>query len=283
MYDMKESGAVAFTDGLQPVQNAGLFLKALQYVRSFNGIVIQLPLDKSINPSGLMNEGIVSTRMGLQAVPSIAEELIIARDIELLRYTQSALHITGITTKKSVDLIKAAKAEGLNISCSVTPYHLFFCDDDLTGYDTNLKVNPPLRTRADMMALRDAVMNGDIDCIASHHLPQVWDDKTCEFEYAKPGMIGLQTAYAAVRTVLPELSSLQIAALFSINARKIFGLDKAVINVGNKAEFTLFNAGEYVFNQEKNKSRSKNSPFINRTLQGNVDGIFSKGKLILNN
>src|SRR6478609_11024194 len=162
MFDMRESGAIAFTDGLQPVQNAGLFLKALQYVKSFNGVVIQLPQDKSINPSGLMNEGVISTRMGLQAVPSIAEELIIARDIELLRYTQSALHITGITTKKSADLIKAAKAEGLNISCSVTPHHLFFCDEDLTGYDANLKVNPPLRTRADMMALRDAVMNGDI-------------------------------------------------------------------------------------------------------------------------
>jgi len=283
MYDMKESGAVAFTDGLQPVQNAGLFLKALQYVRSFKGVVIQLPLDKSINPSGLMNEGIISTRMGLQAVPSIAEELIIARDIELLRYTQSALHITGVTTKKSVDLIKAAKAEGLSISCSVTPYHLFFCDEDLAGYNVNLKVNPPLRTRADMMALRDAVMNGDIDCIASHHLPQVWDDKTCEFEYAKPGMIGLQTAYAAVQTVLPDLSSLQIAALFSTNARKIFGLDNAVINIGNKAEFTLFNAGAYIFTPEKNKSRSHNSPFLNLTLQGNVDGVFSKGKLILNN
>lgn len=282
MFDMRESGAIAFTDGLQPVQNAGLFLKALQYVRSFNGVVIQLPQDKSINPSGLMNEGIVSTRLGLQAVPSIAEELIIARDIELLRYTQSALHITGITTKKSVELIKAAKAEGLNITCSVTPYHLFFCDEDLAAYDSNLKVNPPLRTRADMMALRDAVVNGDVDCIASHHLPQVWDDKTCEFEYAKAGMISLQTAYAAVQTALPQLSSAQIAALFSTNARKIFGLENGGINIGSKAEFTLFNAGEYIFIKEKNKSRSQNSPFLNRTLQGNVIGIVSKGKLILN-
>ncbi len=126
MYDMKQSKAIAFTDGLQPVQNAGLFLKALQYVKSFNGVIIQLPQDKSINASGLMNEGIISTRMGLQGVPSIAEELIIARDIELLRYTNSSLHVTGITTAKSVALIKAAKEEGLNISCSVTPYHLFF-------------------------------------------------------------------------------------------------------------------------------------------------------------
>jgi dihydroorotase len=283
MFDMRESGAIAFTDGLQPVQNAGLFLKALQYVKSFNGVVIQLPQDKSINPSGLMNEGVISTRMGLQAVPSIAEELIIARDIELLQYTGSALHITGITTQKSVELIKAARSKGLNITCSVTPYHLFFCDEDLVNYNTDLKVNPPLRTRADMMALRAAVMHGDIDCIASHHLPQVWDDKTCEFEYAKPGMISLQTAYAAVKTVLPELSSSQVAALFSTNARKIFGLNDGSININNAAEFTFFNTEAYIFNKEKNKSKSQNSPFINLTLQGNVFGIFSKGKLILNN
>lgn len=282
MYDMRESGAIAFTDGLVPVQNAGLLLKALQYVKTFNGVIIQLPQDKSINASGLMNEGIVSTRMGLQGIPAIAEELIITRDIELLRYTQSALHITGITTKKSVDLIKGAKAEGLNISCSVTPYHLFFCDEDLKDYDTNLKVNPPLRSRSNMMALREAVINGDIDCIASHHIPQDWDSKTCEFEYAKFGMIGLQTAYAAVQTVLPELSSEQITNLFSLNARKLFKLNNATIKEDRKAELTLFNTNELILTKDKNKSKSQNSAFINTELRGNVIGIFSKGNLILN-
>lgn len=282
MYDMKQSGAIAFTDGLYPVQNSGLFLKALQYVKTFDGVIIQLPQDKSINASGLMNEGIVSTRMGLQGIPAIAEELLIARDIELLRYTQSKLHITAITTKKSIGLIKAAKAEGLNISCSVTPYHLFFCDEDLKNYDTNLKVNPPLRSKSDMMALREAVLNGDIDCIASHHLPQDWDNKACEFEYAKPGMIGLQTAYSVVQTVLPELSAEKIAALFSINAGKIFQLP-ASIKEGEKAWLTLFNRNEFVFTKEKNKSKSFNSPFFNVELKGSVVGVVSKGALILNN
>jgi dihydroorotase len=282
MYDMKQSHAIAFTDGLQPVQNAGLFLKALQYVKSFNGVIIQLPQDKSINASGLMNEGIISTRMGLQAVPSIAEELIIARDIELLRYTNSSLHITGITTAKSVALINAAKEEGLNITCSVTPYHLFFCDEDLQAYNTNLKVNPPLRKRSDMLALREAVLNGNIDCIASHHLPQDWDDKTCEFEYAKPGMIGLQTCYAAVQTALPGLSAEQIANLFSLNARKIFQLENNGIKEGDKAEITLFNTSEFIFTKERNKSRSQNSAFTNIPLRGNVIGIISKGNLVLN-
>ena len=121
-------------------------------------------------------------------------------------------------------MIKAAKNKGLKITCSVTPYHLFFCDEDLQSYNTNLKVNPPLRNRENMMALRNAVLNGDIDCIASHHIPQDWDSKTCEFEYAKFGMIGLQTAYAAVKTILPQLSEEQIVNLFSLNARKIFNL-----------------------------------------------------------
>ena len=193
----------------------------------------------------------------------LQKNLIIARDIELAEYTDSALHFTGISTAKSVELIKAAKNKGLKITCSVTPYHLFFCDEDLQSYNTNLKVNPPLRNRENMMALRDAVLNGDIDCIASHHLPQDWDNKTCEFEYAKSGMIGLQTSYAAVKTVLPQLSAEQTANLFSINARKIFHLNNASIKEGNKAELTLFNNKPFTLKKENIKSKSYNSAFIN--------------------
>jgi dihydroorotase len=283
MYDMQQSGAVAFTDGLQPIQNPGLFLKALQYVKTFNGVIIQLPRDKSIHASGLMNEGVISTRLGLPGIPAIAEELIIARDIELAQYTGSVLHFTGITTERSVSLVKAAKQQGINVTCSVTPYHLFFCDEDVQSYDTNLKVNPPLRRRKDMMALRQSVKNGDIDSIATHHLPEAWDDKTCEFEHAKWGMIGLQTAYAAVKTAIPELSPENICNLFSLNARKIFGLGNASIRENEKAELTLFNTSGFILQKEKIKSRSHNSAFINIPLQGNVTGIFSKGDLIVNN
>ena len=283
MYDMQKSGAVAFTDGLQPVQNAGLFLKALQYVKAFNGVIIQIPQDKTINTNGLMNEGITSTRLGLPGIPSIAEELMIARDIELADYTNSVLHFTGVSTEKSIECIKAAKEKGLNITCSVTPYHLFFCDEDLHSYNTNLKVNPPLRKRSDMLALRQAVTDGFIDCIASHHLPQDWDNKTCEFEYAKAGMIGLQTAYTAVQTVLHDLSAEKIANLFSINARKIFHLHEVKIEEGKAAEFTLFNTSKFILKKEAIKSKSQNSAFINVPLHGNVIGIVSKGNLILNN
>ncbi|MBK5269624.1 MAG: dihydroorotase, partial [Bacteroidia bacterium] len=168
MYDMQSSGAISFSDGINSIQSAGLLVKALQYVKAFGGTIIQLPDDKTINPFGLMNEGIVSTQLGLPGKPAMAEELIVARDIKLARYAESKLHITGATSKKSLEYIKRGKESGAMISCSVTPYHLFFCDEDVKEYDTNLKVNPPLRTKEDRDALRISVADGTIDCIATH-------------------------------------------------------------------------------------------------------------------
>ena len=146
MYDMKNSGAIAFGDGINCIQSSGLLVKALQYVKAFNGMIIQVPDDKSINPHGLMNEGIISTQLGLPGKPAMAEELIVARDIKLAKYAESKLHFTGVSTKKSLEYIERGKKGGVGISCSVTPYHLFFSDEDLKNYDSNLKVNPPLRT-----------------------------------------------------------------------------------------------------------------------------------------
>ncbi|HQR93225.1 MAG: dihydroorotase [Bacteroidetes bacterium 24-39-8] len=283
MYDMKHSGAVAFSDGLLPVQTAGLFLKALQYVKAFDGVLIQIPIDKSIGAGGLINEGIISTQLGLPGIPAISEETIIKRDIDLARYTDSKLHITGVSTKTSIDLIAQAKKEGLQISCSVTPYHLYFSDEDLVSYDTNLKLNPPLRTVKDRDALREAVLSGVVDCIASHHLPQNWDNKVCEFEYAKSGMIGLQTAFAVVNTVLPELSNQKIIELFGGNARNIFDLPTTHVAVGSPAELTLFSRkAETLLSSGNNHSKSANSPFLEKTLTGKAVGIVHKGKLFTN-
>lgn len=282
MYDMYSSGAIAFSDGINPVQSAGLMVKALQYVKAFNGVVIQVPVDKSIGQFGLMHEGIVSTQLGLPGIPAMAEELIIARDIKLARYADSKLHFTGVTTPKSLEYIKRAKDAGLQVTCSVTPYHLFFCDEDLTTYDTNLKVNPPLRSRADMLALREAVTNGLVDCIASHHIPQDWDNKTCEFEYAKNGMIGLQTAYAAVQTAIPALTDGKIAELFATNARRIFNLPAAKIEEGEKAELSIFiSSTKCAFFKEQIKSKSLNSAFIGKELNGKILAIYNKEKLTL--
>ncbi|MDP1844350.1 MAG: dihydroorotase [Sediminibacterium sp.] len=283
MYDMRNSGAIAFSDGIKPVQSPGLFIKALQYVKAFNGVLIQVPIDQSIGASGVMNEGVVSTRLGLPGIPSIAEESILKRDIDLVRYTHSQLHFTGVSTLQSLNLIREAKKEGLQITCSVTPYHLFFCDEDLLTYDTYLKVNPPLRSKADMLALRDGIIDGTIDCIASHHLPQDWDHKICEFDYAEFGMIGLETAFSVVNHLLDNLSNDRIVELFSLNARNIFKLPATHISEGAAAELTLFHRKRNTMLQKTDfKSKSANSAFIDRELNGKVMGIINKGKIITN-
>lgn len=283
MYDMLNSGAVAFSDGLKTVESAGLFLKALQYVKAFDGVLIQVPNDKSVGSFGLMNEGIMSTRLGLPGIPAIGEEIMISRDIELAAYTNSRLHITGVSTARSIELITKAKANGIAVTCSVTPYHLFFCDEDLADYDTNLKVDPPLRTRADMMALRQAVTDGQVDSIATHHIPHDTDNKICEFEYAKPGMIGLQTCFQVFNTLFPNIDTIKLVELFSHNNRQIFNLAPATIKEGMPANLTLFSKENLTSIEAKNnKSKSRNTAFTGRQLMGRVIGIINKDQLYLN-
>lgn len=282
MIDMQQAGAVASSDGLYPVQSTLLFLKALQYVKTFDGVVIQMPIDKSLGSLGLMNEGITSTQLGLPGIPAIAEELMIARDIELLKYTNSKLHITGVSTAKGIALIDAAKSSGLAVTCSVTPYHLYFNETDLNTYDTLLKVYPPLRTKADQEALLNAVERGVVDCISSHHQPQDWDGKTIEFEYAKAGIASIETTYSTINQLLPELRDDSIADLLSNNARQIFNLGSKTIQEGSEIELTLFNRQEsFTPTKSNSKSKSANSPFWDKAFKGKVIGTFAKGQLNL--
>jgi len=281
MYDMHQAGAIAFGDGIHPVQSAGLLLKALQYVKTIDGTVIQLPDDSSIGANGLMNEGIVSTRMGLPGKPIVAEELMVARDIKLARYTESRLHFTGISSPKSLEYIKRGKEGGIQISCSITPYQAFFCDEDLAGYNTHLKLNPPLRNRNDMMAIRQALLDGSVDCIASHHLPQHWDGKACEFEYARYGMISLETMFAVVTTI--GLDPQTFVQMQAVNARRLFGLPVPEIAEGADACLTIFAPAAAFTPDEKNiRSKSKNSPFTGMPLKGKVIGIVNKAQVHLN-
>ncbi|MDQ2862706.1 MAG: dihydroorotase [Bacteroidota bacterium] len=280
MYDMYNNGAVAFSDGINPVQSSGILQKALEYLLAVDATIIQLPDDKSIGASGLMNEGETSTKLGLAGKPALSEELMVARDIELARYTCSKIHFTGVSTAKSLKLISEAKKEKLRVSCSVSPYHLYFYEEDLMSYDTNLKVNPPLRTKKDRDALRNGIKNGVIDFIATHHQPQDWDGKVCEFEYAKKGMEGLESVFgvAGICGVTAE----DFVKMQTENIRNIFKIEIPSFEKGARAGITLFLPGEeYVFEEKNILSKCHNNAFIGKKLKGRVIGIINGDKLFL--
>lgn len=281
MYDMHASGAVAFSDGVNSLQSSGILLKAFQYLKAIDATLIQLPDDRTLSAHGLMNESVLSTRLGLPGMPAIAEELMLARDIELLRYTGSRLHVTGITTAHSLSLIQKAKAEGLSITCSVTPAHLLFTEEEIASYDTNFKLCPPLRSAQDREALQRGVADGSIDCIASHHLPWDVDHKVVEFQTAAFGIISLETAFAATNTAVKNLTAQRLVELFALSPRKIFGLPASTIVPGEGGDYTLF-LPEEKWKFETTRSRSANSPFFGLELTGKPFGIINKEQLFLN-
>ncbi len=279
LYDMHRSGAVAFSDGTKSIQSSGLLLKALQYVKAIRATIIQLPDDHSVQPHGQMHEGIQSTQMGLPGRPSISESIQASRDIALNAYTESNLHLTGISSRSTVEAIRANKKNQDGLTCSVTPYHLMFTDEDLAGYNTLLKTNPPIRTADDREALREAVMDETIDCLASHHFPHENDRKVCEFEQAANGMIGLETAFAMIRTSMPNLSLERVVSLLAINPRKIFGLPMASIREGEQACMTLFQPNqEWLVEESSLRSLSRNTPLLGKKMTGKAFGIIQNEK-----
>jgi dihydroorotase len=276
MIEMQEAGAVAFGDGIHPVQQSGILLKALQYVKAFDGIIIQVPYDMSLAANGLMNEGVLSTQLGLPGSPSIAEELMIARDLELCAYTNSRLHITGISTAKSLTLIKAAKAKKIKVTCSVTPYHLLLNENDIIDYNTHYKVTPPLRTPEDNIALQQGLLDGSIDGIAAHHLPQDLDAKQCEFANAQYGMSTIETTFnaiASIKGMTPE----KIYTLLSKNNSTLFNLPKISIAANNAAVVTAFVVDtETTIAANQFLSKGKNNGFIGKQLKGKIIATINK-------
>lgn len=280
LYDMSKSGAIAFGDYNNPIENANLLKIGLQYAQNFNGLVLSFPQDNTIARDGLANEGENSTLLGLKGIPALAEELRIARDLYLLEYTGGKLHIPTITTAKSVKLIKAAKKNGLKVSCSVSAHHLALNDDELHGFDGNLKVAPPLRTKKDTIALIKGVVDGTIDMITSDHNPVNIEYKKVEFSAAKCGTIGLESLFGALANKI-DLETLIDA--ISHKPRSVFDLPKLSIEEGTPANITLFNPeATYTFSKKDIISSSENSAFLNKDLQGIAYGIYANNSLILN-
>ncbi|MFV5695776.1 dihydroorotase [Flavobacterium sp. LB3P122] len=278
LYDMKKAGAIAFGDYNKSLDNANLLKITLQYVQDFDGLVIAFTQDRNIKGNGVANEGIVSTRLGLKGIPNLAEELQIARNLFLLEYTGGKLHIPTISTKKSVQLIKEAKANGLNVTCSVAVHNLVLTDEKLEEFDTRYKVSPPLRTETDRKALLKGIKDGTIDMITSDHNPIDIEHKKMEFDTAKNGTIGLESAFGALMTVLP----LETVIEKLTSGKSRFGIDIQTINEGSKANITLFNPEpKSIFTKSSILSKSKNSAFLGAEIKGKVHGILNQGKLIL--
>ena len=278
LYDMKNAGAVAFGDYNKNTDNPNLLKIALQYVQDFDGLVVAFSQDKDIKGQGVVNEGIVSTRLGLKGIPALAEEIQIARNLFLLEYTGGKLHIPTISTAKSVDLIQIAKAKGLQVTCSVAVHHLVLTDETLEGFDTRYKVSPPLRTDVDRQALIAGVLNGTIDMITSDHNPIDIEHKKMEFDLAKNGTIGLESAFGALLTVLPLETVIE-----KLHAGKaVFQIENQTIQEGNKANITFFNPDvDWTFTKESILSKSKNSALLGKAMKGKVYGIYNQGKLVL--
>jgi dihydroorotase len=277
LFDMHHAGAVAFSDGASPVQDAGLLLRALQYTQAFGGLVINTPYHKTIASGGQMHEGPISTSLGLKGIPALAEELMVQRDLSLLEYSGGRLHFHLLSSAKSVEMLRRAKAAGLGVSASVAVANLCFTDKKLEQFDSNWKIKPPLRSQQDAEALLEGVLDGTIDIICSNHTP--WDEeaKNLEFPYAEFGMIGLQTCFALCRTHLSEKLPLEVLIdKIALAPRRILGLKQAELKVGAQADFSLFQPdAPWTFEAKHNLSKSKNTPHIGENFKGKVLGVFT--------
>ena len=283
---MIDSGAVAFSDDGLPIQNGLVMRKALEYSKMFNVPIINHAEDDCLRANGLMNEGTVSTKLGLSGNPNIAESIMVFRDLKLAELTGARLHVPHVSTAESVKYISDMKNQYNEITAEVTPHHLFYTDEALYDYDTNFKVAPPIRDIRSRRALIQGIKDGIIDCIATDHAPHTSHDKDTTFDLASCGLIGLESCLGVVKKVLvddEDLGLMEMIKLLTVSPRKIMGFDNDLLKEGKEAELVLFNEDEkWVFNRNDINSKSKNSPFINAQLSGKIIHTISKGVITTN-
>lgn len=283
MAELKGAGCVAVSDDGVPVTNSALMRKALEYSIIFNMPVITHAEDPQLAGSGVMNEGLVSTRLGLKGIPNAAEDVIVARDIQLSELTGGRLHIAHVSTRGAVELIRAAKKRGVKVTAEVTPHHLTLTDEAVTGYRTNAKMNPPLRTKDDIDALITGLKDGTIDCIATDHAPQSTIEKDVEFEKAANGIVGLETAFSLAYMLVEEgvLTLSEVIKALTINPSKAFSLNKGSLRVGSPADIAVFDLDrEWTVEAKSLKSKSKNTPFDGFKMKGVVVRTIVGGKTV---
>ncbi|MGI6163093.1 MAG: dihydroorotase [Bacillota bacterium] len=289
MGEMNAAGAVAFSDDGSPVASAEVLRCALEYLKSFDAVLIDHPEDESLSENGQINYGLVSTISGLRGVPGESEEVAIARDILMARLTGGRLHLAHISTKNSVGLVRLAKAKGINVTCEVTPHHLVLTEDLVieSGYDTNTKVNPPLRSKEDVEALLLGLSDGTIDAIASDHAPHHIDDKWVEYDYADFGISGLETSVGLVidKLVLPGLIDwMKMAETMSLNPARILGVPGGSLSEGSAADITIIDpACEHSIDPRRFMSRGKNTPFAGWRLTGAAHATIVGGRIVMVN
>ncbi|MFA6596438.1 MAG: dihydroorotase [Ignavibacteriaceae bacterium] len=285
MAELVNAGAVGFSDDGVAIKTARILKTALEYANMFDVPVIEHCEDESL-AGGAMNEGATSTFLGLPPIPAVAEDLIVMRDILMAEYTGGKIHIAHISTKNAVQMVREAKAKGIRVTAEVAPHHFTLTEEAVKGYNSNTKMNPPLRSHEDVNALLEGLKDGTIDCIASDHAPHSLEEKEMEFEFAPNGIVGLETEIGLALTELYHKKILtieQIVEKFAINPRKILNLPIPKFEVGAEANFTIFDINEiWSVDISQFKSKSKNSPFNKRLLKGKAMGVINKKKLFLN-
>jgi dihydroorotase len=284
--DMVNAGVVAISDDGAPILNLGLMRRCMEYVSMFDIPLIAHCEEKDLSEEGVMNEGFYSTKLGLSGMPRIAEEIAVMRNIMIAEYTRCKLHIAHVSTAGSLEIIKNAKDRGINITCEVSPHHLVLTDKSIESFDSNFKMNPPLRTQEDIEKLKDGLKNGIIDVIATDHAPHSIEEKEGEFDKAPFGVIGLETAFGIINKFLIEQNMLTIEKMVEkliINPRKILKIDLPVIEKNKKANLVIVQMNKvWTVKEEDFFSLSRNSPFIGMEITGYIQAVFNKNKVWVN-